>query len=85
MCLLAGCNKPESISPKLDSVKEPGLTAINEADNTAINNSVILEEEQPVLAEEVVEISPDSDTDNNIEETVKATDFCPITDGIACP
>ena len=69
MCLLAGCNKPESISPKLDSVKEPGITAINEADNTAINNSVILEEEQPELAEEVVEISPDSDTDNNIEET----------------
>ena len=69
MCLLTGCNKPESTSPKLDSVKEPGITVINEADNTAINNSVILEEEQPELAEEVVEISPDSDTDNNIEET----------------
>ena len=69
MCLLTGCNKPESTSPKLDSVKEPGITVINEADNTAINNSVILEEEQPELAEEVVEISPDYDTDNNIEET----------------
>ena len=69
MCLLTGCNKPESTSTKLDSVKEPGITVINEADNTAINSSVILEEEQPELAEEVVEISPDSDTDSNIEET----------------
>lgn len=69
ICLFSGCNKPKSISPKSDSVKESGITVINETDNNPIDNSVIDEEEQTEQAEEVVEVSPDSDTDNNIEET----------------
>ena len=68
-CLLIGCNKPESISPKSVSVKEPGITVINETDNNPINNSVIVDEEQTEQTEEVVEVTSDSDTDNNIEET----------------
>lgn len=69
MCLLIGCNKPESISPKSVSVKEPGITVINETDNNPIDNSFIDEEEQNEQVEEVADASSGSDTDNNIEET----------------
>ena len=69
MCLFTGCNKPESISPKSDSVNEPGITVINETDNSTLDNSVIDEEEQIEQVEEVADVSSGPDTDNNIEET----------------
>ena len=69
ICLFTGCNKPESISPKSDSVNEPGITVINEADNSTLDNSVIDRGEQSAQVEEVVDVSLDSDIDNNIEET----------------
>ena len=69
MCLFIGCNKPESISPKLDSVNESGITVVKEIDNSTLDNSVIDEEEQIEQVEEVADTSSGSDTDNNIEVT----------------
>ena len=69
MYLFTGCNKPELVSPKSDSVNEPGITVINEADNSTLDNSVIDRGERSEQVEEVVDVSLDSDTDNNIEET----------------
>lgn len=69
VCLLTGCNKPELVSPKSDSVNEPGITVINETDNSTLDNSVIDKEEQIEQVEEVADASSDSDIGNNIEET----------------
>lgn len=69
ICLLTGCNKPESVSPKSDLVNEPGITVIYEVDNNILDNGVIDKEESSEPVEEVPDAPLDSDTDNNTVET----------------
>ena len=69
ICLLTGCNKPESVSPKSDLVNEPGITVINEVDNNILDNDVIDKEESSEPVEEVPDAPLDSDTENNTVET----------------
>lgn len=69
ICLITGCNKPESVSPKSDSVNELGITVINEVDNNILDNGVIDKEESSEPVEEVPDAPLDSDTDNNTVET----------------